>query len=225
MRFLKNSVEILIKAFIAAVCLVNFILLLIDLSQLQSSKFWAAIVPFSTMLFLNAFLIVGVCTQNELSMFVWLFSYSILIILGAAFLLSGKIPFFLPIASQAFSDWIAYTNSYKTGQLPICGMALSVFCYLTVMAAYALLLYFNLSQEQVLPLRHRNQSPLTYAVRNNPEIQPDSLPPPYSVPPPYSEGGKLPTYNESIIQCNATSSSAIRASTNTSLQHSQAVWC
>ena len=52
------------------------------------------------MLFQNAFLFVDVFTKNDVSILIWLFSYTFLKTVSAAFLLNGKYPYFLSVASN-----------------------------------------------------------------------------------------------------------------------------
>ena len=145
------------------------------------------------MLFQNAFLFVDVFTKNDVSILIWLFSYTFLITISAAFFLYGKFPYFLPVASKTFND-LVYT---KTEGLPLGGLALTVVCYLIVMGGYEYLTYFDINQQQILPMRNLEQSCLPIAVRNTPDFQQES----FSLPPAYSEiEVGLPTYREAIHQ-------------------------
>ena len=188
MRFSENLIRKLTKVVIATVCFINILLLWIDLRQLIQllhPQLWVAVVLNAIMLFLNAFLMVGIFTYFELPMIAWLFSYLILILVSAVFILNGEFPFFLPIPGQVL------TFSHKTEQLPICQMVLAFFSHLTVMAGYAVLSFFTTSQQQILPMRYFAQNSLGLTVRTSPEIQ-SSQPPPYSA-------AQVPAYREAIL--------------------------
>ena len=193
MKVSKNFLPTMTKVIIAIVCSINFVLLLFNLSHILSKQFWAAIGPYIIMLFQNAFVFNDVFTKNDVSILIWLFSYTFLITISAAFFLYGKFPYFLPVASKTFND-LVYT---KTEGLPLGGLALTVVCYLIVMGGYEYLTYFDINQQQILPMRNLEQSCLPIAVRNTPDFQQDS----FSLPPAYSEiEVGLPTYREAIHQ-------------------------
>ena len=100
MKVSKNFLPTMTKVIIAIVCSINFVLLLFNLSHILSKQFWAAIGPYIIMLFQNAFVFNDVFTKNDVSILIWLFSYTFLKTVSAAFLLNGKYPYFLSVASN-----------------------------------------------------------------------------------------------------------------------------